>query len=129
MVYAIIKKGIVVDRVVSESALKQNWVNGTGLNIGDTWNGIEFIPPEVEPVIPAFDVISTDKWSIPADGVAFATASFTSDVDVFFVVNGDIYTVSPIDFVATIEITADNPGPVVVAVKNKQIVIAAMEVV
>ena len=69
--------------------------------------------------------LSTDLWAIPADGEAFATVTFTSADPVHFSVNEEVHTVNPVDNVATIEITADAPGPIRVEVKDKQLVITA----
>jgi hypothetical protein len=82
----------------------------------------------IPPVI-VLDILSTDMWSIPADGVTFATVTYTSDEIVYFVVESEIHAVEPVDQMAVLEITADAPGPIQVEVKDKQIVIAVEEVI
>jgi hypothetical protein len=86
--------------------------------------------PEVAIANPArpLNILSTDKWEIPADGVTFATVTYTSDATVHFSVDGTSYSVEPVDHVATHEITADAPGPIRVEVKDKQLIITALEV-
>lgn len=74
------------------------------------------------------DVLTTDKWDIPADGETFATATYTDDTTVYFSVNENIHAVEPVEQVATLEITADAPGPIRVEVKDKQLIITALEV-
>lgn len=76
-----------------------------------------------------FDVLSTDTWSIPADATTFATVTYTDDETVYFSVNETIHAVEPVDYIATLEITADAPGPIRVEVKAQQLIIAALEVV
>jgi len=76
-----------------------------------------------------FDMLLTDKWSIPADGLTFATLTFTSENDVYFLVNNAVHKVTPIDYVATLEITADAPGAINVSVQDKQLTIIATKVV
>jgi hypothetical protein len=54
--------------------------------------------------------------------------TYTSDATVHFSVDGTSYSVEPVDHVATLEITADAPGPIRVEVKDKQLIITALEV-
>jgi hypothetical protein len=75
-----------------------------------------------------FDVLSVDTWEIPADSVTTVTATYTSEDTVYFTVNSVVYPVEPVDFVATLEITADAPGPVEIQVKDQQLVVTALEV-
>jgi hypothetical protein len=74
------------------------------------------------------DVLETDTWTIPADGTTFATVTYTDDTTVCFSVNETIHAVEPVEQVATLEITADAPGPIRVEVKEKQLIITALEV-
>jgi hypothetical protein len=46
---------------------------------------------------------------------------------VYFSVNETIHAVEPVEQVATLEITADAPGPIRVEVKTKQLIIVALE--
>jgi hypothetical protein len=75
-----------------------------------------------------FDVLSTDRWNIPADGLTFATLTFTSEEDVYFLVNNAVHKVTPVNYIATLEITADAPGAINVSVQDKQLIIIATEV-
>lgn len=75
-----------------------------------------------------FDVLSTDTWTIPADGTTYATVTYTSKDTVYFSINEQSRAVDPIEYVATLEITADAPGPIRVEVKSKQLIITAIEV-
>ena len=131
MRYAIIENGIVKNIVVSEPdfAESKGWVEVTaGALIGGTYIDGVFgpAPPGVEPI--SFDVLATDKWSIQADETDYATITYTSETDVHFVVDGAVYVVTPVDSVATLEITADAPGAIQVQARDKQLVITAMEV-
>lgn len=86
--------------------------------------------PEVVIATPplAKDVLKTDVWTIPADGTTFATITYTDDTTVYFSVNETTHTVEPIEQTATLEITADAPGPIRVEVKTKQLIITALDV-
>lgn len=75
-----------------------------------------------------FDVLSTDTWTISADGTTYATVTYTDTDTVYFSVNETVHAVDPIDYVATLEITANAPGPIRVEVKDKQLIITAIEV-
>lgn len=75
-----------------------------------------------------FDILSTDTWAIPADATTPATVTYTDQETVYFSVNEQSHAVDPIDYVATLEITADAPGPIRVEVKDKQLIITALEV-
>ena len=75
-----------------------------------------------------FDTLSTDTWTIPADGTTHATVTYTDKGTVYFSINETSHAVEPIDYIATLEITADAPGPIRVEVKDKQLIITAIEV-
>lgn len=75
-----------------------------------------------------FDTLSSDTWTIPADGITHATVTYTAQETVYFSVNETVHAVEPIDYIATLEITADAPGPIRVEVKDKQLIITAIEV-
>lgn len=75
-----------------------------------------------------FDVLSTDTWTISADGTTYATVTYTDTDTVYFSVNETVHAVEPVDDVATLEITAAAPGPIRVEVKAKQLIITAIEV-
>jgi hypothetical protein len=74
------------------------------------------------------DVLSTDTWTIPADAATPATVTYTSEDTVYFSVNEAPHAVDPVGYIATLEITADAPGPIRVEVKEKQLIITALEV-
>lgn len=74
-----------------------------------------------------FDTLSSDTWIIPADGITHATVTYTDQETVYFSVNETVHAVEPVDYVATLEITADAPGPIRVEVKSKQLIITAIE--
>jgi hypothetical protein len=74
------------------------------------------------------DVLSTDTWTIPADAATPATVTYTSEDTVYFSVNEASHAVDPVGYIATLEITADAPGPIRVEVKEKQLIITALEV-
>lgn len=131
MNYAIIENGIVKNIVVAEQdfAESQGWVEVTpGAKIGGTYIDGSFGPevPAVEPI--TLDVLATDKWSIQADATEYATVTYTSETEVHFVVDGSVHAVTPVDSVATLEITADAPGAIHVQARDKQLVITATEV-
>ena len=48
MKYAIIENGIVSNIAVSNAPLAANWVDATGAQIGWTWDGETFSPPQVD---------------------------------------------------------------------------------
>ena len=75
-----------------------------------------------------FDVLTVDTWTIPADAATPATITYTSEETVYFSVNEQSHAVDPIDYVATLEITANATGPIQVEVKDKQLIITAVEV-
>lgn len=95
------------------------WVSGA-------WKILDSYPSNPLPVMtPEMEVLSTDRWVIPADATTFATVNYTSDDAVIFIVNDDIYEVEPVSTIATLEITADAAGPILVCVKDKQLIITA----
>ncbi len=75
-----------------------------------------------------FDTLLSDTWTIPADGITHATVTYTDQGTVYFSVNETVHAVDPVDYVATLEITADATGPIRVEVKDKQLIITAIEV-
>jgi len=83
-----------------------------------------------DPPAPAVElgILTTDKWSIPADGETFATVTFTAAETVYFMVDSESHEVEPVDQIASIEITADAPGGITVCAQDKQIIITAVEV-
>ena len=132
MRYAIIENGVVKNIVVAtnEFAVQKGWVEVTGgAQIGWMYEDGIFTEPPKTPSQEELNVLSTDKWIIHADGLEYATVTFTSDEDlVYFVVEGtSVYEVEPIDYIATLEITADAIGPIRVDVKNKQLILTAIE--
>lgn len=56
--YAVIKDGVVVNVVVSESALEPNWIPSQIAQIGWGYDGTNFIPPPPEPPPPPVFVIT-----------------------------------------------------------------------
>lgn len=125
--YAVVEGSVVANVVVSEEALAENWVQSDTAKRGDTWDGANFTTTEPEPEPVVLDILSTDTWTIPADGTTFATVTYTDDTTVYFSVNETIHAVEPVEQVATLEITADAPGPIRVEVKTKQLIIVALE--
>jgi hypothetical protein len=131
MKYAILNTSNEVTNIVkatTDYAQTKGWIESTGANIGDTWDGEQFIAPEPLPYIPQLDVLSTDTWTIPADATTPATVTYTSEDTVYFSVNETTHAVEPVDYTATLEITADAPGPIRVEVKTQQLIITALEV-
>ena len=128
MRYAVLDGKIIKNIVVAEPdfAASQGWIEcPAGANIGDTYFDGVLTPaaPKID-----LDVLSTDKWAIQADETDYVTVTYTSDTDVHFVIDGSVHAVTPVDSVATLEITADAPGPITVHVRSKQLVITAVEV-
>ena len=98
------------------------WINGA-------WKVIESYPCKPVPIPSVqLDVLSTDKWVIAADEEEFATVTYTDTSTVYFAANDDVYAIEPVSSIATIEITADAPGSIRVQVKDKQLIITAVEV-
>jgi hypothetical protein len=129
MRYAILDENNKVTNIAkSDKALHDNWIDGTGAKIGDTWDGEQFITPEPEPEPVKLDVLSVDRWTIPADGTTEAVATYTSNDPVKFIIDGQVVTVDPVEQVCTLEISADAAGPIPVQVKDKQFVIVAEDV-
>jgi len=79
-----------------------------------------------EPVL-QLDVFSIDKREIVADGADQAVLTYTSESDVAFIVDGEVYIVSPVDSVATLEVSADGPGAILYSVRGNQDAIIAIE--
>ena len=126
MRYAIIENNVVVNVAESEEPFTDEWILSDTANIGDTWDGLEFItPPKINQT--TLDILSTDVWTIPADSETVATVTYTDTDTVYFSVNETVHAVEPVDYVATLEITADAPGPIRVEVKDKQLIITALE--
>ena len=67
--------------------------------------------------------LRVDRWSIPSDGVTPAAVMYTTDETVHFSVDGEVHEVTPENRVATLEVTADAPGPVEIKIRDKQALI------
>ena len=74
------------------------------------------------------DVLAVDKREIMSDSEDQAVATYTSRTDVAFIVDGSVYVVAPVDRVATLEVSADAPGAIVISARGKQEVVIAVEV-
>lgn len=130
---AIIYNGVVENIIIADNdftIIGKTLVDITEMTVGIGWMYIDevFIPPEQIPAQIILDVLSTDAWNIPSDGTTYATVAYTSEETIYFSVNEQSHAVEPIDCVATLEITADAPGPIRVEVKDKQLIITAIEV-
>lgn len=55
MRYAIIENNIVVNIAVADAPLANNWIDASTANIGDIWNGTNFLPPTID-----LDTLKTD---------------------------------------------------------------------
>ena len=131
MRYAIIENGIVKNIAIAspELAASKGWRSITDdVAIGWWYEDGEFSPAPEAPVEIELDVLSTDTWTILADGSNYATVTYTDQETVYFSINETVHAIEPIDYVATLEITADAPGPIRVEVKSKQLIITAIEV-
>ena len=96
---------------------------------GNEWDVLEERPAFTAPPEPVtLDVLSVDTWQIDADIADVATVTYTSNDTVHFVADGLLYSVEPVDSMATLEISADAPGPIPVQVQDKQIMLTAVEV-
>ena len=125
----VIEDGMVVNTIVVDSLdIRPNLVEATEGGIGWSYADGVFAPPDTIPIPVAMDVLKTDTWTIPADGTTFATVAYTDDTTVYFSVNETTHAVEPVEQIATLEITADAPGPIRVEVKTKQLIITALEV-
>lgn len=125
----VIKDNFIVNTIEVESLdFMPGLIEATDGAIGWQYENGVFIAPESGPIIPSFDILSTDTWAIPADATTPATVTYTDQETVYFSVNEQSHAVEPIDYVATLEITADAPGPIRVEVKDKQLIITALEV-
>ena len=69
--------------------------------------------------------LAVDRWSIPADGIVYAVASYPSVDPVRFVVDGTVVTVVPVNGVATLQVAADAPGVIRIRVHDQTAVIVA----
>ena len=131
MNYAIIENGIVVNIVVAAAdfAASQGWIEiQNEAQIGWIYEDGQFSKPPALPGPVELDILSTDVWTIQADSETVATVTYTDNETVYFSVNEIIHAVEPVDDVATLEITANAPGPIRVEVKAKQLIITAIEV-
>jgi len=125
--YAVLNDGnVVINIALANAPINDRWIDATGAKIGDTWTGTEFVTPEPTPEPVELDTLSTDKWTIIADGQDEATVTYTSDDPVHFVADGEIYLVEPVEQVATLEISANAAGPILVQVQDKQLTIMAV---
>jgi hypothetical protein len=76
------------------------------------------------------ETLEVTQWTVPADGTSYVIAKYYSQDTVYFVVNGDVITVTPDEvWTAELEIAADAPGPIDISVKNHKAVVVATEVV
>ena len=98
------------------------------VQIGWIYEDGQFYQPPALPVPVELDILSTDVWTISADSSTVATVTYSDNTTVYFSVNETVHAVDPVDYVATLEITADAPGPIRVEVKNKQLIITALAV-
>ena len=90
-----------------------------------------YVPPVPDPPGPVpvrLGVLSVNTWTLLADSTDVATVTYTSNDTVHFVADGLLYSVEPVDSIATLEISADAPGPIPVQVQDKQIMLTAVEV-
>jgi len=90
-----------------------------------------YVSPPVtdpEPLPVRLGVLSVDTWTLLADSADVATVTYTSNDTVHFVADGLLYSVEPVDSIATLEISADAPGPIPVQVQDKPIMLTAVEV-
>jgi hypothetical protein len=125
----VIENGKVVNTIVVDSLdFMPNLVEATEGGIGWSYADGVFTPPDPVSVPVTLDVLETDAWTIPADGTTFATVTYTNDTTTYSSVNEITYAIEPVEQVATLEITADAPGPIRVEVKEKQLIITALEV-
>ncbi len=91
-----------------------------------TWV-LENIPtPPPEPV--ELGVFKVSKYAIVADSADTSVVTFTSNDPVPFVVDDELVEVTPVDSVATLNITADNFGPITVFVEGQQATISVYKV-
>ncbi len=126
---AIIKNGVVVNVTNSDTLDHPDgleMVYSDTAVIGDTHEDGVFTPPEPIPAPVILDVLSTDLWTIPADGTTFASVTYTSNETVYFAVGSEIFEIEPVAQVANLEVSASTPGPIRVEVKNSRLVIAAL---
>ena len=130
MNYAIIENGVVINIVVAAAdfATSQGWIEiQNEAQIGWIYEDGQFSQPPYLPEPVELDILSTDVWAIPADSATVATVTYTDNETVYFSVNETSHAVEPVDDVATLEITANAPGPIRVEVKAKQLIITAIE--
>ena len=130
MNYAIVENGIVVNIVVADAefAASQGWVEiQNNAQIGWIYEDGQFSQPPALPEPVELDILSTDVWTIPADSETVATVTYTDTDTVYFSVNETVHAVEPVEQIATLEITANAPGPIRVEVKAKQLIITAIE--
>lgn len=95
--------------------------------LGSSWEILDEypVPPKQPPPEGQFSVL---RWTIPADASEQAVITYTASDTVYFVVDGAVHTVEPVDGVATLEVFADAPGTIRVEVRDKSAVITAVEV-
>ena len=112
-------------------AQSQGWIVSETAKIGDSYDAEtgEFTTPEPAPEPVILDVLKVDKWTLQADAVDEVTATYTTESTAYFVVDGELFEVEPVGSVATLEISANAPGPIQVQARDKQLVITALEVV
>ena len=128
---ALVKDGKVLQIELNEFPVHPSfeWVDvQEDVQIGWIYEDGQFYPPPALPEHVELGILSTDVWVIPADSETVATVTYTDTDTVYFSVNETVHAVDPIDYVATLEITADALGPIRVEVKSKQLIITAIEV-
>lgn len=133
--FILIKSGIVENIIVSQDPPQLSGyviMNASDCaekpQKGWTYDGQVFTPPAPVAKPVAMGVLTHDCWAIPANDTDVITLTYTADEAVCFVVNDEIHVVEPLDQVATLEITADAPGPIRVEVRGEKLVLAATEV-
>ena len=126
MRYSVIENDTVINIAVASEPLADTWQENQGESIGDTWDGTQFVSPPAPPV--ELGQMEADKHEILSDSQDTATVSITAPDTVHFVVDGDLYSVEPENDTATLEITADAPGPIRVEMQGQSLMIVALEV-
>ena len=111
-------------KIISRSRFVRQQMAATGdyealLYLGMKASAVEHI---------VWNKMSVDRWTIPADNETPVVITYTATDTVHFVVDGTIYPVEPDDLhQATLEITAPEPGPIRVEVRDKAAVVITAE--
>jgi len=84
----------------------------------------------IKTVAPAIklNVLNVTKWAISANNIDETEISYTTNDAVSFVVDNKLFEINPINQVATLRISADAAGQIVVQIEGRVITIAAYEV-